>query len=307
MTRSIIDSIKVLDRATHELAKKKRFIPIKARSNDEIGSLTNSFNQMGKDITNAIDQLNHLNKTLEDKVKERTDELVKANEMKDKLFSVIAHDLKNPFSTILGYSSILSFDFNELCDEEIQKYSNFIRTSAQNAYRLLENLLEWARTENDLIEYNPEAIDLQEVIAEAIKLESSFIKQKNIKTKILSSTDSNALGDRNMVKTIIRNLMYNACKFSYQDGEIIFLIQDAEGMMNVLIIDSGVGMSSERVNSLFKKNLLQSSPGTNNEQGTGLGLIICHEFIKKNGGTIKVESVPEKGTRIIVSFQRWRD
>ncbi|NCA77900.1 MAG: HAMP domain-containing protein [Alphaproteobacteria bacterium] len=304
MTRSIIDSIKVLDLATNELAKNKRFIPIKVTSNDEIGSLTNSFNQMGKDVTNSINKLNQLNETLEQKVNDRTMALQKSDRMKSVIFSIIGHDLKNSFSTILGYTSILSHESNELNPEEIHRYNIFINSSARNAYRLLENLFEWARYESNSIEFKPEIIDVSTFFEEVIRNESSLLEQKKVSTRIISSHNSTAFCDPNMVKTIIRNLFHNAVKYSFEGGEITLSVINSGNMIEVSVRDLGIGMSSKQIETLFNDSITPSLPGTNNEKGSGFGLIICKEFIQRIGGTIQVESKPGQGTKFIFTIPK---
>lgn len=304
MTRSIIDSIKILDLATHELAKNKRFIPIKVTSNDEIGSLTNSFNQMGKDVTNSINELNQLNETLEQKVNDRTMSLQKADRMRSVIFSIIGHDLKNSFSTILGYTSILLHESNELNTEEIHRYNIFINSSARNAYRLLENLFEWARYESNSIEFKPEIIDVSTFFEEVIRNESSLLEQKKVSTRIIPTHNSTAFCDPNMVKTIIRNLFHNAVKYSYEGGEITLSVINSGNMIEVSVRDLGIGMSSEQTETLFNDSFTPSLPGTNNEKGSGFGLIICNEFVQRIGGTIQVESKPGQGTKFIFTIPK---
>jgi len=230
-------------------------------------------------------------------IKKFSEELKELNATKDKFFSIIAHDLKNPFITIMGFSDILLADYNELSDEERKYYIEEMKKSADLSHNLLQNLLQWSRAQTGRIDYNPEKINLMSVVKENFNLLEKTAANKNIKFihKISENIFINA--DAAMINTVLRNLLTNAIKFSFNNSQITLASENYnEKEIIVKVVDSGVGMSKNRVDSLFKLDTTNTTPGTANEAGTGLGLILCKEFIEKHGGRIWVESEEGKGT-----------
>lgn len=236
------------------------------------------------------------NLELEAKVKERTAELEELNKNKDKLFSIIAHDLKSPFTAILGYSEYLSEDFDELTQEEIKSYSANIHSSSKNIFKLLSNLLEWSMLQIHGSEYNPQIINLNSIIDENIKLFDIMAMDKNIKMLNNINEKIDLCADLNMTESIIRNLLSNALKFTRDNGEVKISAIKKNGFAEISVSDTGIGMSQFQIEKLFKLNRDTNKEGTNNEKGTGLGLILCKEFIANHGGEIWAESKINEGT-----------
>lgn len=231
-------------------------------------------------------------------------ELEEINLSKDKFFSIIAHDLKGPFNSILGFADILNTEYDEYCDEERKHFIRNIVYSAQNTYRLLENLLEWSRSQTNRIEFNPDVLELSSAINESILMVRSQAEAKDIHIFSAVEFNNHVMADENMVKTITRNLLSNAIKFSRRRGNIRIMErysihnENKKEMIEILVKDDGVGMSQKILDQLFKIDRMIKTPGTENEKGTGLGLILCRELVKRNGGEIWAESEQGKGSTI---------
>jgi len=225
-----------------------------------------------------------------------TTELKNLNSTKDKFFSIIAHDLKNPFHQILGFTDILLENFDDYEKEQILEIIGYLQSAATSAYKLLENLLEWARTQTGRIKFEPEYLTLYLHIDSTIDLLNALANKKQL--RIISNIDKNvtAFADKDMFDTIIRNLISNAIKFSDHNNQIIITSEKKDNFVYVSVIDFGIGISKEIQDTLFKLECTQSSYGTDNEHGTGLGLILCKEFVTKHGGKIFVKSEPAKGS-----------
>ena len=223
-------------------------------------------------------------------------ELQLLNQTKDKFFSIIAHDLKNPFITILGFSELLHTDFNELSDEEKLYYIEEMKKSAETSHNLLQNLLQWSRSQTGRIDFNPADISIDELIFQNIVLLTPTAERKNISINYTADKNNHVFADNDMIDTVIRNLISNAIKFTNRDGKISISTDSTGPLLKVSVKDNGTGMSKEVKEKLFRLDVNQSTAGTDNETGTGLGLILCKEFIQKNGGTISVESEEGSGT-----------
>ena len=254
-----------------------------------------------------LQEINTLLKESQEEIKTQATELYSANielnklnSTKDKFFSIIAHDLKNPFQAIIGLSDLLIENHKEIEKDKISEYAGYIRNSSRMAYSLLENLLEWARTQTGRITFEPRIITLHSVASETIELLSVNAKNKNL--TIVNSVPQNlfAFADKNMVTTIFRNLLNNAIKFTPLGGKIAFIGKAGHQFSEVTIEDNGVGMEESIRSKLFRIDQHITSSGTSGESGTGLGLIITKEFLDKNSGTILVESEPGKGSRFII-------
>ncbi|MBN1197757.1 MAG: PAS domain-containing sensor histidine kinase, partial [Bacteroidales bacterium] len=231
-------------------------------------------------------------------------ELEEINNSKDKFFSIIAHDLKGPFNSILGFADILHTEYDEYSDEERKHFIRNIVSSAQNTYKLLENLLEWSRAQTNRIDFKPEVLVLSSVINECILMVRGQAEAKDIHLFSAVEFNTHVMADENMVKTIIRNLLSNAIKFSRRRGHIRVKemhfnhpISQKE-MIEVIVQDDGVGMSKTVLEQLFRIDQMVKTPGTENERGTGLGLILCRELVMRHGGEIWAESEQGRGTTI---------
>ena len=236
------------------------------------------------------------------KLTESEKQLKHSLETKNKFFSIIAHDLKNPFNHILGFSEILCENGYEYPIDKIMSIAGLIKTSAENTYNLLENLLHWSRTQSGKLEIRPEIIDINEIFLEKVRIYASLAARKNITITSKISTPEPPLiyADLNMINTIFRNVVSNAIKFTNEQGLIILDVQNDANpdYFKFRIIDSGIGMPMKTAVDLFNSEILNSTQGTHGEKGTGLGLLLCKEFVEAHGGTIGAKSAVGIGTTI---------
>jgi len=232
-------------------------------------------------------------------------QLRELNATKDKFFSIIAHDLKNPFNQILGFTEILLTDFESLEVSYIKEIITLINSSSNKTFALLQNLLDWSRSQTGRMEFSPTQLNLATVVELAADLLTSYAEMKKIVMKIEIDADIEVYADEKMLATVIRNLVSNAIKFTHKEGKISITAQLLSGipaLCEISVIDNGVGISAENIDRLFRIDKNYSMAGTDNETGTGLGLILCKEFIERNGGKIRVESETGKGSRFIFTL-----
>jgi signal transduction histidine kinase len=217
------------------------------------------------------------------------EKLVGLNASKDKFFSIIAHDLKNPFASILGFCELLTLRYDKMDNSKRKQLLGAVHESSRNLFKLLENLLQWARSQTGSINYGPEKFAVNELIENNILLVENLLTEKKLEIKHNLIHEVEIYADKNMINTFIRNLITNAIKFTENGTISIEVLQDSE-KTRVNIADRGVGIESEKVNKIFDVKSLKFTTGNRGESGTGLGLIICKEFIEKNGGKIWKES-----------------
>ena len=235
-------------------------------------------------------------KEANEQLEKSEENLKKLNATKDKFFSIIAHDLKSPFNALLGLSELLKERAKTLSPEDVYEYGHTIHSSSKKLYALLENLLQWARTQTGKIPFNPATFNLNEVLTNNISIQELTAKTKNIAIEFESIEDFRVEADIEMVNTIMRNLLSNAVKFTPSGGVISISTAAKNNHVAVSITDTGGGMSQEEMNLLFRLDVHYTTRGTGNETGTGLGLIICKEFVEKNKGEIVVSSQVGVGT-----------
>ncbi|MCD4833391.1 MAG: HAMP domain-containing histidine kinase [Bacteroidales bacterium] len=248
-------------------------------------------------------KLEKLNQELELLVEKRTqktieyaNKLEEANKTKDKFFSIIAHDLKNPFNTLIGYSDVLKSDFREYGQDEIYEQLNIIYNTSVNGYALLENLLKWSQSQTDKIVFDPVKVNLHEIIQMCIDDVEHQCLFKDIDIINDVPKNNHIIADKNLLKTILRNLISNAVKFTLRNGMVSISSNKDDKATEISVKDTGVGLSESELQNLFKIDKIYSKPGTNKEKGSGLGLILCKEFVEKHGGKIWVESELETGS-----------
>lgn len=247
---------------------------------------------------------------LENLVRERTEELKKSNQnlkstnaSKDMLFTIVAHDLKNPFNAILGMSELLTTNYDDFDEDSRKRMVGTINESSNNLYKLLENLLQWARSQTGSIKFSPQEFLLEELISSNFELMLTQAKAKNIVLSHNCSSGFLSYADIDLTNTILRNLLNNAIKFTPSGSISVLVENDEENKQSVVkVVDSGVGMPSQKVETLFEVGTSSSTSGTSGKKGTGLGLIVCKEFVEKNGGAIWVESEDGKGTSFIFTL-----
>ncbi len=253
-------------------------------------------------IRNQNEELRELNTDLEKKVEKRTQELNELNATKDKFFSIIAHDLKNPFNTLMGFSELLLDNLDEYGKDKLHEFISILYETSKQSYALLENLLEWSRSQTGRLEMAPADCNLYRLFEENIRLLNNPAAKKEI--KLINEVDAglSAYCDENMVSTVIRNLISNAVKYSNQGGTITCSAASKADTIEVKISDTGIGIKPENMQKLFRIDVNYTTKGTAQETGTGLGLILCKEFIGRNGGEIHVESEFGKGSTFIFTL-----
>jgi signal transduction histidine kinase len=242
---------------------------------------------------------------LENIIEQRTKELIDLVETKDKFIQIIAHELRNPFNSILGFLNLLQKNLREYDTDKIEKFLTQIYRSASITFDLLVNLLDWFNAKNKTITFNPEKTQICQILNEEISTTQLFAEQKQIKINNLISENIYATGDKNMVKTIFRNLINNGIKFTPNGGLIDISAIENQDFIEISIKDSGVGLSPEIIENIFKIEGIKSLTGTENEKGSGLGLILCKEFVEIEGGKIWVESSIGNGSEFKFSLPKF--
>ena len=215
---------------------------------------------------------------------------------KDKFFNIIAHDLKNPFTSLLGASELLYDNITQMSGENVKKLALILNDSAKGGYSILQNLLDWSRSQTGQLKFNPENVNLKTIIDENIDNLQLQVNNKEINLKSDQIDDLFITADKNMVNTVLRNLLSNAIKYTSNNGNIRVMVAQDKGKITLTVKDTGIGISKHKVDSLFQLENSLSLPGTAKEQGTGLGLKLCKEFTEKMGGKIWVESEVGKGS-----------
>lgn len=253
--------------------------------------------------------IKRINKLLEEKVKQRTHELLVANNKlqetintKDRFFNIIAHDLKNPLNSMLGFSELMLKNWEGFAEHKKHHFINIIHTSSQQLYSLLVNLLDWSRSQTGNIKVDMTVLTLLPQVAQNILLLKGQAQVKDIKLSYDISDKILVVADENILNTILRNLISNAIKYTAKQGNIAVSAIVNHSYVEIRVVDNGVGMTKEQVSKLFKVNENISTPGTEKEKGTGLGLLLCYELIKKINGGLNVESNVGEGTSFIITL-----
>jgi PAS domain S-box-containing protein len=234
---------------------------------------------------------------VEEEIRRKNEELINLNATKDKFFSIIAHDLRNPFNSILGLSNLLAEQIQEGDYSNAGYYASVIEKTTEQTLDLLHNLLEWSRSQIGKIQFNPENMDVVLLVNEVIQLLADSANQKSIKISVDIPANAQIFADKEMVGTILRNLISNAIKFTNKGGHIDVIAEQNRNEFSISVIDDGVGIKPDRFEKLFRIDENHSTLGTQNEKGTGLGLMLCKEFVERHGGKIWVESILGKGSR----------
>lgn len=238
------------------------------------------------------------NSELEKKLNEITEKKISI----EKFISVIAHDLKSPFQGLLGIFDIITETFDELTTEELKKYIGYAKSSVKNLYQLIDELLQWSRFLTGNIQFNPTKCNLYQEMVNVINLFKGSLDNKKLTVINYLKENLEAYADESMVNSIFRNLISNAIKYSRRGGTIIIDAIRSEGFIQISVADQGIGMEKEIQEKLFKIGEQVSMLGTENETGTGLGLILCKEMVELNGGKIWFESEPNKGSTFYITL-----
>ncbi|MEW6701842.1 MAG: PAS domain-containing sensor histidine kinase [Bacteroidota bacterium] len=243
-------------------------------------------------LKQLIERLEYVNNQL----KESEEELKNTNASKDRFFSIIAHDLRSPFSSLLNFSEFLIEDIDELSKDEIKSFAGKINEAARIVFSLLENLLQWSRIQSGKMPYQPSSFNIFYKINQVITLLNN--NSDNKKIKIINDVAANAIvfADNDMVFSVIQNLLSNAIKFTNEGGIIIIRSNSLENDIEISITDNGVGIKEEDLTKLFRIDIQYTTYGTRDEKGSGLGLILCKEMIERNRGKISVTSKHSEGT-----------
>ncbi len=263
-----------------------------SETNEQVNKANVKLSEKNELITKQKEDLQRLNKDLitsEEKLR-------RANIAKDKFFNIVAHDLKNPLQAILLSSYVLFNKYNLMGQKQLgEVVTNLYKTTTLYA-DLLENLLQWSRTQSGKIEFNPISTDLSVLLRKNINLLEGTAERKNIYLTSHVNEKTNVFADQNMINSVIRNLISNAIKFTFNRGQVTISAHENGKFVEISVEDTGVGISNRELDKLFRIDITFSTLGTSMEQGTGLGLILCKEFIEKNGGKIWVESEVDKGS-----------
>jgi signal transduction histidine kinase len=254
--------------------------------------------QQHKELTLHYEQLIASNKELQEAEKY----LKEVNNTKDKFFSIIAHDLKSPLNTIVGFLQLLNDHVDAFTNEELKNFAGSMNKSVKNLLGLLDNLLQWSRSQTGTIEYNPIEINLRELINENINLLIGHAQSKGVRIENGIEEQLSIKADVNMLHVIFRNLLSNAVKFTRKGGVVNVVTEHSNSFLHIIVKDNGVGISPEKLETIFNLGATYSSNGTAMEKGNGLGLLLCKEFVEKNKGNIHVESQPGKGSSFTVSL-----
>lgn len=236
---------------------------------------------------------------------EKEANLRELNATKDKFFSIITHDLKSPFNGILGFSEILTEQLSKKDYDGIEEYGSIIHQSSQKAMNLLTNLIEWSRAQSGRMDFNPEYVEISSLLNEIYEISNVSALEKSIRLTKEVPRHVSVLLDKEMISSVIRNLISNAIKFTHPGGEVVIRAELLDRELQIFVKDNGVGIGSQYIDKLFRIDEAYSAKGTNNESGTGLGLLLCKEFIEKHKGKIWVESAPDKGSTFYFTIPKY--
>ncbi|WP_045218067.1 sensor histidine kinase [Desulfonatronum thioautotrophicum] len=253
-----------------------------------------AYQAVGEDITER--------KRAEEKIRTINEQLQKANVGKDMLISIIAHDLKSPMSGLVASTEMLSNEPKLLSEKDIRTLSTELHKNAKNTFALLEDLLQWACMSQEGIDFAPEACELDELVDIVLSTAQDLAKAKEIPIRLDLPQCLTVLVDQPMLKTVIRNVLLNAIKFTHRGGEIVIRARQEGRTVTVAIQDNGIGMNQSMLSSILSLEKKKRQLGTEGEKGTGLGLVLCKQFIKQHGGQIWVESEPGKGTTVFFTL-----
>ena len=244
------------------------------------------------------EQLELKNKLIET----QKDELIRLNASKDKFLSILAHDIRNPLSSVFGISEILISDYEKLSESQKLVFTQDIHSLSANLFEIINKLLTWSTSQSGMIAYRPKPFLISDLCRQSVRNLQTVAKQKDILLVCKADEKLSVMADENMILSVLHNLVNNAIKYSYQGGNIHVETKQAEGFVQIAVIDTGIGISTETREKLFQYDQHILNKGTAGESGTGLGLILCKDFVEKNGGVITVESKPGKGSTFMFTL-----
>ena len=254
---------------------------------------------VSEQIALAIDK-----KRNEEKIIQYSEELKETNAAKDKFFSIIAHDLKSPFHGLLGLTRMIVEEYSSMSESEVKSYLQIIKESTESTYKLIENLLEWSRLESGKMKYNPALQNMFMIVEDTRILLNQNARMKNINLRNKLGHQSFIWGDDTMLQSLVQNLISNAIKFTPNDGSIEISEKQFDSYIEYTVSDTGVGIKDSDIDKVFRIDMNFSTKGTQQEKGTGLGLILCKEIVNIHSGEISINSVVGKGTNIIFTLNK---
>lgn len=254
---------------------------------------------VSEQIALAIDK-----KRNEEKIIQYSEELKETNAAKDKFFSIIAHDLKSPFHGLLGLTRMIVEEYDSMSESEVKSYLQIIKESTESTYKLIENLLEWSRLESGKMKYNPALQNMFMIVEDTRILLNQNARMKNINLRNKLGHQSFVWGDDTMLQSLVQNLISNAIKFTPTNGIIEVTENQFDGYIEYTVSDTGIGIKESDIEKLFRIDMSFSTKGTQQEKGTGLGLVLCKEIVNIHGGEISVQSKISEGTKIIFTLSK---
>ncbi|MBA2330622.1 MAG: sensor histidine kinase [Flavisolibacter sp.] len=269
----------------NEKEKKQLIEQQKTELESRVHQQTLDLKQQNAQLESTINQLKH------SEIK-----LTQLNQLKDKFFSIISHDLRNPLATMQSTLKLITEHHNKLNEEEKQKLVIEAQASLDNLNQLLYNLLQWSQSQMNLLEFKPEKIKIKSIIEDAVKVSHLNAHMKNIKILVAVDETSYAYADKNMIEFVVRNLISNAIKFSHRNHDVYVTAFKKNNIITIEVKDSGIGLSESKMKKLIDTNSTITKRGTEKEKGSGLGLLISKEFIEKNNGKLSIQSVAGKGS-----------
>jgi len=285
--------LKELDKAASLVQSGYLDTQVEVRQDNEIGSLSANFNKMIQSLKLQKEELEEYNQLLlhsQQKLKE-------TNKTKDKFFNILAHDLKGPFASFLAITDVLSNDPDSLTDEQKIHFLKSLNRSSVYLESLLENLLQWARTQGGILEVNPRCIEAYDLVIQNLKIISINAENRGVELINEVEDEAKVYADPNLLNTVFRNLLSNAVKFTTKGGKVTVSSKKwNERMIAFSVSDSGIGIATEDIDKLFRIEVSTKTIGESTEKGTGFGLILCKDFVEKQGGEIFVESQLGQGS-----------
>jgi len=273
---------------------------------DNSGNIT-QFLGVKEDITERLEVENALRES-EAQLRLKNEELVRINAEKDKFFSIIAHDLRSPFNSFLNLTEIMAEEVHEMSQEKIIQLATSMSRSAGALFVLLENLLDWSRMKRGLTSFEPERVPLKDIVNNVLNLIAGLAVNKQIGVNVLIPSEPEVYADKQMLGATLRNLVTNAIKFTSEGGQVVISAKiTTEGdFVLISVRDTGIGMDQSRLSRLFRLDEDVSRKGTGGESSSGLGLLLCKEFVEKNGGKIWAESEENRGSTFRFTVPLWR-
>ncbi len=291
ISKSISEPLYKLISGTREIGKGNLETTVNLKTKGELQMLAHSFNEMASELKDRMNAINKLNEELEE-----------SNHAKDKYFSIIAHDLKNPFNAILGFTDLLVDQYPDFSEEERHTMILELNKSSKVVYDLLENLLTWSRSQSGKIELKPQELKLSPIVEKGILFYGGNADRKKISIINHVSDELTVFADKFTLSVIINNILNNAIKFTHDGGKVIISAYRMNKQVEICIKDTGIGMSQTVVDSLLQSKRIGSTPGTKNEKGTGLGMTLIKDFVSKNNGILAIDSIPGKGTSFKITL-----